>query len=162
MSVNSIITSISTVPAGRFFKVAYKTDLPLYTKYKKEGIRIVKITEAIVRTGVEYSNISAVKKYREEHSPKEINYTNHYSCIVKNRLKNNSKTGKDYAVISPVKNSHSKSTYVLVNEDGSGYHMNEEQIRLCPMIQCSYFRDGSAISSCIKTIDVNNIIYVKV
>ena len=55
--VSDIYNAITKIPNGRFFRIIYKTEMPLKCEYKKTGIEVYKITSRIARTGINYANI---------------------------------------------------------------------------------------------------------
>ena len=160
MSNNTLINTIKTIPAGRFFRMSYKSELPVKAAFKKQGISITKITDTTVRTGIKYENITKVKEYKSSHEPSSIVRTNNYVWIYANRLKHNTSTGKDYFVVAPMKNSHSKSTYVIKDAAGERVISFEELDKT--LVQDSYWKSSEGFPPVIRTISLDNIICVRV
>ena len=61
MTIESVRRIVSDIPAGRFFRIAYKTQVPIKKEYKDE-ITILKITEMTTRTGVSYASVANTHK----------------------------------------------------------------------------------------------------
>lgn len=118
MKTEAIIKRISEIPAGRFFRVRYISKVKVKAEFEKQGITIFKIVDTTTRTGVKYNNIEGVTptKYPEDKAPKVSNW----EWVVKNRIKHNTKTGKDYLVIAPIgKGANTKVSYVFSDNDDS-------------------------------------------
>ena len=125
MKTEAIIKKVSEIPAGRFFRVRYITKVKVKAEYEKQGISIFKIVDTTTRTGVKYTNIAGVKlnDYPDEYEPKKTNW----EWVVKDRIKHNTKTGKDYLVIAPIgKGSNTRVEYVLTDNEGSAVRTREE------------------------------------
>ena len=138
MKTEAIIKRISEIPAGRFFRVRYITKVKVKAEYENQGISIFKIVDTTTRTGVKYKNISGVKlnDYPDEYEPKKTNW----EWVVKDRIKHNTKTGKDYIVIAPIgKGSNTRVEYVLTDNEGSAVRTKEE---IESYVIPSYWKDG--------------------
>lgn len=160
MSNSTLISTIKSIPAGRFFRMSYKSELPVKAAFKKQGISIIKVTDTTVRTGVSYNSIASVQEYKSTHEPSGIVRTNNYVWVEQDRLKHNTVTGKDYFVIAPMKNSHPKSTYIVKDNNGERYVTIDELDK--SMIQDSYWKPSNGVPTAIRTICLENIIELKV
>ena len=65
MNITSVIEAIKNYRKGTFVKVGWKSDL-VNASAKKQGITVEKYSEAIVRLGINYSNIKKVQLKRAE------------------------------------------------------------------------------------------------
>lgn len=160
MSNSTLISIIKSIPAGRFFRMSYQSELPVKAAYKKQGISVIKITDTTVRTGVRYDHIASVKEYKANHEPSGIVRTNNYVWIEPNRLKHNTATGKDYVVIAPMKNSCPKSKYIVKDINGERVVTIDELDK--SLIQDSYWKPSNGMPAAVRTISLENIIEVKV
>ena len=155
MKTEAIIKKISEIPAGRFFRVRYITKVKVKAEYEKQGITIFKIVDTTTRTGVKYKNIAGVKlnDYPDEYEPKKTNW----EWVVKDRVKHNTKTGKDYLVIAPIsKGSNTKVEYVFTDNEGSAVRLKEE---IEGFVIPSYWKDSE--KPAVMNVTLENILLVK-
>ena len=155
MKTEAIIKRVSEIPAGRFFRVRYTTKVKLKAEYEKQGYSILKIVDTTTRTGVKYKNIAGVKlnDYPDEYEPKNTNW----EWVVKDRIKHNTKTGKDYLVIAPIsKGSNTKVEYVLTDNEGSAVRMKEE---IEGLVVPSYWKTGD--KPVIMNVTLENVLTVR-
>lgn len=111
--MTNIIDKINGIRNGTMFKIVYKTDMHVRAAYKKEGVKIVKVTSVVTRTGVDYEHISYVVKAKANGEISDSTCANNYSWIVPNKIAYNSNTGCTYLRIAPVNNRTSKSYYIV-------------------------------------------------
>ena len=147
--MTDLYAAITEIPNGRFFKIIYKTPVPVKAKYKKEGIQVYKITSRVTRTGIAYNNLKSVKGT-------ELDYTHNINTkwIIKNKVKLNFKTGKDYLVIAPMKSGeHKIVTYVIEDILSKTYTtvLPEEYV-----INSYLTKKNGAV----RNIDLNNIVSI--
>ena len=157
MKTEAIIKRVSEIPAGRFFRVRYITKVKLKAEYEKQGYSILKIVDTTTRTGVKYQNIAGVelKDKFEDKQPK----TNNWEWIVKDRIKHNTKTGKDYLVIAPIsKGSNTVNTYVLTIPEGVSNTIPECDVKNTYAVP-SYWKDGE--KPAVMNVTLENVLWVK-
>ena len=145
-----IYEAISSIPNGRFFKICYRTEMPLKAEYKNVGYTVYKYTFRVTRTGVNYNNLKEVKECH-----KEFSRANNTKWLIKNKVKTNITNGKDYIVIATMaKNEHKEYSYVIVEPNGI-----EKRKSCAPknMIIPSYFekKNGS-----VRNINLDNIVCI--
>lgn len=98
---------------GTIARVMYQSELPLKAEFKKQGYKLVKITETSARFGVNYGRISSVMA-RNAAGYEPTPRANNYEWIIPNKVKHNSKTDKDYLVLANFNGGHNtKSKYIL-------------------------------------------------
>ena len=85
-----IYDAITSLPSGRFFKICYRTEMPLKAKYKNQGYKVYKYTYRVTRTGVSYNSLKEVKEYS-----KEFSRANNAKWLIKNKVKTNITTFVD-------------------------------------------------------------------
>ena len=115
LTKEQIITAINNIRGGTVARVTYKTEVPIKAAFKKMGYRIIKGVETTARIGVNYGNIASVKS-RNEETPYDhtSSRTNNYEWVVKDRIRHNAKTGKDYVVLVGFnKGHHTKVKYLI-------------------------------------------------
>ena len=155
MKTEAIIKKVSEIPAGRFFRVRYLTKVKVKAEYEKQGITIFKIVDTTTRTGVKYKNIAGVKlnDYPDEYEPKKTNW----EWVVKDRIKHNTSTGKDYLVIAPIgQGSNTRVEYVLSDGNASAIRTKEEIINY---VTPSYWKDGE--KPAVMNVTLENVLLVK-
>ena len=155
MKTEQIIKKIKSIPGGRFFRVRYISKVKMAADAEKEGISIFKIVDTTTRTGVKYNNIEGVipTTYPEDKEPKVSNW----EWVVKDRIKHNTKTGKDYLVIAPIgKGAHTVTTYVLTDNDGNTRIVDKDEVRMYAV--ASYWKDEKPA---IMNVTLENVLLVK-
>ena len=157
MKTEAIIKKVAEIPAGRFFRVRYTTKVKLKADYEKQGYTILKIVDTTTRTGVKYQNIAGVtleNKY-EDRKPK----TNNWEWVVKDRIKHNTNTGKDYLVIAPIsKGSNTIVSYIITNPEGVSNTIPEEDVKSTYSIP-SYWKTGE--KPAIMNVTLENVLMIK-
>lgn len=157
MKTEAIIKRVSEIPAGRFFRVRYTTKVKLKAEYEKQGYSILKIVDTTTRTGVKYKNIAGVKlnDYPDEYEPKKTNW----EWVVKDRIKHNTKTGKDYLVIAPIsKGSNTVKSYVLTTPSGVSNTIPECDVKNTYTVE-SYWKNGN--KPAVMNVTLENVLLVK-
>ena len=157
MKTEAIIKRVREIPAGRFFRVRYTTKVKLKAEYEKQGYSILKVVDTTTRTGVKYKNIAGVKlnDYPDEYEPKKTNW----EWVVKDRIKHNTKTGKDYLVIAPIsRGSNTVKSYVLTTPEGVSNTIPECDVKNTYTV-ASYWRDSDKPS--VMNVTLENILLVK-
>lgn len=157
MKTEAIIKKVSEIPAGRFFRVRYTTKVKLKAEYEKQGYSILKIVDTTTRTGVKYKNIAGVKlnDYPDEYEPKKTNW----EWVVKDRIKHNTKTGKDYLVIAPIgKGSNTVKSYVLTTPEGVSNIIPECDVKNTYTVE-SYWKNGD--KPAVMNVTLENVLLVK-
>ena len=145
-----IYDAIASLPNGRFFKICYRTEMPLKAEYKNQGYKVYKYTYRVTRTGVRYNNLKEVKDYH-----KEFSRANNTKWLIKNKVKTNITTGKDYIVIATmIKNEHKEYSYVIVDDTGM-----EKRCSMAPkdMVIPSYFEKKNGA---VRNINLDNIVCI--
>lgn len=161
MAQHEIIKAISDIPAGRFFRMSYTSELPVKAEHKNAGVKVHKITEATVRTGVAYNNIKAVQEYKATHEPKLTTpRANNYEWVVENRVKYNTKTGKTYVVVATVPSGSNKKCKYLIS-DHTGTRVVETEELDKTLIIDSYWKKNDS-PDVVRTISVEHILSVEV
>lgn len=145
-----IYEAISSIPNGRFFKICYRTEMPLKAKYKNQGYKVYKYTYRVTRTGVRYNSLKEVKTLNKEFSRADSS-----NWLIKNKIKTNITSGKDYIVIAPMKKNECKEySYVIVEPNGI-----EKRKSFAPtdMIIPSYFEKKNGA---VRNINLDNIVCI--
>ena len=146
-----IYEAITSIPNGRFFKICYRTEMPLKAEYKHQGYTVYKYTTRVTRTGVRYNSLKEVRENNQEFSR-----ANNTKWLIKNKVKTNLTNGKDYIVIAPMsKNEYKVYSYLIV--DGN---VEKERCSSVPekMIRPSYFNKKNGV---VRNINLDNIVFIK-
>lgn len=155
MKTEQIIKKIKSIPGGRFFRVRYISKVKMAADAEKEGISIFKIVDTTTRTGVKYTNIEGVtpSAYPED---KELKVSN-WEWVVKDRIKHNTKTGKDYLVIAPIgKGAHTVTTYIMTDDDDNTTIVDKDTVKMYAV--ASYWKDEKPA---IMNVTLENVLLVK-
>ncbi len=155
MKTEKIIKKIQSIPGGRFFRVRYITKVKLSAELEDAGYSIFKVVDTTTRTGVKYNKIKTVEptSHPEDKEPRVSNW----EWVVKDRIKHNTKTGKDYLVIAPIKKgAHSKSTFILTDPEGCTRIVDREEVKLFAIP--SYWKEDKPA---IMNVTLENILLVK-
>lgn len=138
LSSEEIITAVSAVRNGQMARITYKSEMPVKSAFKKQGYKIIKVTEATVRFGVEYENIGAVREYKESHEVAPLHTG--YRWVIENKISHNDNTGKDYVRFASIHNNNSKKVVYMVidslEETTTVETLSDEQKE---MVQNSYW-----------------------
>ena len=154
MKTEKIIKKIKEIPAGRFFRVRYITKVKVKAEWEQKGISIIKIVDTTTRTGVKYKNIAGVQPntYPDEYTQKETNW----EWIVKDRIKHNTNTRKDYLVIAPIgEGSNTRVQYLLTDNEGSAIR---EKCEIEDFVVASYWKEDKPA---IMNVTLENVLLVK-
>lgn len=164
MTREEIINTINNIKAGEFFRITYKSVLPLKAEFKKQGYSIVKTTEATVRTGCDYDNLESVKEAKEEKTQNGITEskprTNNYQWVIEDKVSYNTNTDKYYLRIAPLNNggANKKTTYTVTNLTET-YTLEKLEETEKSLVIASYF--GNAYTpSPVQNISFDNIISI--
>lgn len=157
----NLIEAVSKIGNGRICRIGYRTELPVAAEYKKQGLRITKITERSVRVGVKYDHIkSVIERLNGIEKSKVI--SNNYIWIVPNKVKFNNKTQQYYLQVANVnKNHRTHNKYFIVWPEKNIYCFTDD-IEDSPYKNCiinSYFtkKEAPVSGGEIQTISFKNI-----
>lgn len=155
----TILEEISKIGNGQIFRLGYRTELPVKAEYRNNGMKITKFTESSVRIGVNYSHIARVIEKRaqleqEVFSTRKSNYT----WLIKNRVRHNSNTKKDYLYVSTFNKGHNTTTKYIISCPKEGIFVTADNIEDTPYKNCiinSYFTKKETPE--VKNISFENI-----
>lgn len=157
-----ILTATKGVKGGRIARVTYKTEVPIKAEFKKQGYRIIKVVESSVRFGVNYHNIATViSRKLEQQTQNTVTRTNNYEWVIKNRIKHNNKTDKDYLVVANLPSGHNtKVKYIIEGSIMGTLDMGSEiDSHYKHIVLDSYFKRVNEGRE-IRTIAFENIIRI--
>lgn len=161
LTKEQILSAASAIRGGTINRVTYKTEVPLKAEFKKQGYKITKIVESSVRFGVNYHNIASVIARKAEETINTVARTNNYEWVIKNRVKHNTKTDKDYLVVAnlPI-NANKKVKYILEGSIIGTLDMGSEVDGPYKDIILDSYLKKSNDEREIKTISFDNIISI--
>ena len=159
LNKEQIISAMKNVRGGTITRIAYKTDVPLKAEARKEGYTLTKIVETSVRCGVDYSNIASVIERRLSENHNLTSRRNNYEWVIRNRIKHNNNTDKDYVVVAILpKKHHTKTKYILSGTFVGTIDMGDTIIdSYKDLVIDSYFKRAEE-SHEIKTIAFENVL----
>lgn len=160
MSILDIICEkVSAIKNGTMARVQYKSELPVKACYKKEGISIIKMTDATVRFGVDYDHIAKVIEQRAEKVATYETTTpraNNFYWIIENKVSHNTNTNKDYLRFARVNGgSHRHTLYKMIV---GGDEKVVEKADIEEYVQNSYWNKHSEPE--VQNICIDNVISI--
>ena len=157
-----IIEATNRVRNGTLARVSYKTEVPLKAEFKKQGYKLIKITETTARFGVSYGKIASVIARNAERTLEEATKrTNNYEWVIKNKVQYNTKTNKEYLVLANFNKGHNtKSKYILEGTFIGTIDMGDSiDSHYTHLVIDSYFKKSGNYGE-IKTISFDNILRI--
>ena len=153
MKKHEIITAVGTIKKGAFTRIVYATEPTLSAAGKKAGASIVKHTEKVVRLGVKYHNMEAVKKAEAERTEPKREVAPWCHWEIDDILAKHNTKDAYYLAFSYVNEGHNtKSEYFL-----NGNPVTVDELKETGYIVPSYFKDKGEIPVTQK-INIENII----
>lgn len=159
---NLIIEAAEKVKPGTIARICYKTELPVKAEWKKQGYKMYKIVETSARLGVNYGNIASVKARKElEENKPQIKRTNNYEWIIKNKVRHNTNTDKDYLYIALFnKGDNTKTKYIVESPSMGTIDLGRELDSLYNHILIDSYFKNKYQSPEVKNISFDNIIRI--
>ena len=153
MTKQEIISAVEGIKKGTFVRVVYETELPMTAAARKEAISILKRTEKVVRVGVDYKNIEAVKRSEEQRiEPKQERSAWCHWEIPHILAKHNTKDDYYLSIATVNQGAHTKTTYI---KDGNVVSFTK--VKESEYVLPSYFKTSKEVPV-IQTINIKNII----
>ena len=117
MTALELQEKILNLKKGSFQKLQWSKELKLYKKYENEDIKITKLSEGVVRFGIEYDNMKAIQEKRENGElPQDNQGLNGLEWTLYPYLLKNPKTNKEYIRVNTTGNKI-KTRYFLNGEE---------------------------------------------
>ena len=164
LSRESLISIARSFKKGTIVRIAYSTELPVKSEFKKAGYMIHKLVETSVRIGVNYGNIASViarKAQQEVDGYESRKTTNNYVPVVENLVYDHSKTEQTYLQVANLPhNSNTHSCYVIVGADGSSKTVEKLSDADKNLVRDSYFKPSSSYVGEIRRIKFDNILFL--
>lgn len=127
MTRTEIMNALSKIHNGSFFKLNYRSSVPVKAAYKKNGIEVVKTVYCVARTGVRYDNIaSVIEKKSAKDYVEPAPRANNKEWIVDNKLYTNTNTNLDYLRLGSVTVNKAKVEYHAYDENGNEIEFNKD------------------------------------
>lgn len=156
--MNNIEKEIEKIHGGSFFRLAYKSDVPLKAEFKNSGCAITKVTEKTCRLGVNYLNIGTVINRKAVEGEPTRKVTNNYEWIIPNRIAYNSNTGKKYLSIATAKKAATRTKYIITDAKMNVKTVDRLDDVDKEMIINSYFRESTPTE--VQKICLDNILSI--
>ena len=156
-----IISTTKAIRGGTIVRLTYRTDVPIKAEFKKQGYRIYKIVESSVRFGVNYGRIASVIARKSDENYQPIVRTNNSEGIIKDRIKHNNNTNKDYLVVATLPGGHNTKVKYIIEGTLVGTLDTGDTIdsHYSHMVLDSYFKRQIETHE-IKNISFENIIAI--
>lgn len=161
LTSQEIMSAISSVKGGTIARIAYKTDVPLKAEFKKQGYKLTRVVETSVRCGVDYHKISSVIARKSSADYVPSTRKNNYEWVIKNRVKHNTNTEKDYVVVATLPSGdNTKVKYILDGTFVGTIDMGDSiDNHYTHLVIDSYFKNKES-SSEVKTISFDNVLRI--
>lgn len=164
MDYTKLVQQLSKRHPGTCIRIVYKSELPVAAASKKAGYVVEKITDAVVRFGCAYSNLSAVKLRRAENPepatparPLWFKWVSGHEKVIKEHAQN----GTQYLTVQPMPGNRNTSSYYVVKLNGAVVNprATKEQVQQMDIVQNSYWNKPGQLD----TFDINiaNVIEIK-
>lgn len=122
-----IMSEAANVKPGTIARIGYRTYLPVKTQFKKQGVEIIKLTETSARLGVRYTHIAEViARKSSQDMIQTAKRTNNYEWVLKNKVRHNSATGKDYLYVAHFNKGHYTKNMYMIFDNGCVMMSKEE------------------------------------
>ena len=163
LSRDSIISTARSFKKGTIVRIAYSTELPVKSEFKKLGYMVYKLVETSVRIGVNYGNIASVmaRKAQQEvdgHESRKV--TNNYVPVVENLVYDHANTEQTYLQVANLPhNSNTRSRYMIVDADGNRKYVDELSNDDKALVRDSYFKPSSYVGE-IRRIKFENLLFL--
>ena len=152
MNNNYAILKLMSIPAGRWMKVQYTTDVTLSAKGRKAGVIILKKTTGTFRTGINYANTKQGKAKLAEGKDIEKLPWGKYKEGTKGRIIEHTNSKGQYNMYARLYSSPNKpkSSFFI-----NGVRISKEDLRSTGYVPDSYFT-ANHDTGCF-TINLNNL-----
>ena len=162
LEANEVKAVVENLKNGAMTRLCYRSDVPVKAEYKKQGVRIIKVTETTVRFGVEYSHIHEVVSILKERTDEQKDApkrANNWQWIIKNKIKHNTNTNEDYVYFATAKIPNTKSKYIVVDANGEvNSYTGEKAHNVVSEYAINSYGKGAAQP--VRTVKVGNIIRI--
>lgn len=153
MTKNQILGAVDKIKRGAFVKIVYRTELPMLAAAKKQGVSASKITEKVVRLGVDYNNIKAVAEKEATRTTPKREVTSWCHWEIPNILAQHNTKEDMYLAFATVNGgSHTKTQYML-----NGVTATKQEVESANVVIPSYFKSSGDIPE-VQRVNINNII----
>lgn len=161
MPYNSLFEVMASIKPGTMARISYKTDLPLKAEFRRQGYRLVKITETTARFGVKYSNIKSVIARRSSPDYTPVTRENNTLWLLENKISQNVKTGRIHVRFAPMANgANKKKLYIFVDTIGNMFELGSDMSdSFKAMVQDSYWKSKHMPD--VQTICVEDVLYIR-
>ena len=147
---------LSLIKPGQFFRIGYKTAIPIKAEYKNI-IEIIKVCTETVRTGVKYQNISSVTV-----KEKDPIYKSNKRWLIKNSVFENTNNNELYIRLANLRHGANYKRSYIIKIDKNIFYYEEIPDEFTKYIIPSYFTKNSEVSNRpIKDVKISNIIMIK-
>ena len=158
MTYEMVIQALENIHPGSFFRISYKTELPLKATFSKQGYKIYRLCQSTVRTGINYGNIRFVIEERSQRPESSSSHKSNIVPVIKNKVYRNSETDQMYLRIYPTKKGTNKvSYYAIHNPDGEVLFTDSLDSEFGYMVRESYFKGRFSPISMIKLENISQV-----
>ena len=173
MKEKELLQRLNQIPNGRFFKMAWKSELPVEKKYGNQ-ITVTKVTISTVRKGIKYTNTKAYREKVYRKSYEEVMGTSFATpqTFSMNKEKANSLPWGKWKIPNLLIEHTNKAgeynvylrLYTTVNKPEVLYYLNDrlitkEALMQTGIVKSSYW-DRSKVEDGLFTVNIENILKI--
>lgn len=155
-----IIEAVDNVKNGTIARVTYRTELPVKAAFKKQGYKVIKVVETSGRLGVNYHNIATViARKAEQEMTESVQRANNYEWVIRNKVKHNTATNKDYLVLASFNQGHHTRSKYIVSYMGEETTYSSAVDTVKDLVINSYWTPGKTAGE-VRNISFENILCI--
>ena len=150
MKVEKLLKILDVYKAGTIIRLMWERDVSS-AKAKKENVCVIKHSSGLVRTDIDYNNLSSVKeKSSEKQDPEKENWFQHYR---KGLLEHKKDPDKKYLQVFPMNGNAIKATFKVISKDGSVKELSGEECYEKGLITKAALSDKTGAETFIVSVD---------
>ncbi len=153
MTLSQVLNIVEGIRKGTFTRIVYESSPTLTAEARKSGVQVVKLTEKVVRIGVDYQNIEAVKIAESLRTTPKLERAPWCHWEIDNILAKHNNKDDYYLAFASVNDGHHTKTTWFIN----GRHVTREEVEASGFIIPSYFKPTNDIPV-VQKINITNII----
>ena len=168
-----VLNRLKEIPNGRFFKMTWKSEIPVYKKYA-DVYEITKITTSTVRKGIRYTNTKAYKTKLYRRMLEECSGTSFITPLEFNKKYNNElpwghyREGYENVIIDHTNKAGEFNSYLRLyltpNKPEVKYYINgkevsKNELQALNIVSNSYW-ERESVKDGVFNIKIKNILFI--
>lgn len=153
MTLNELMEKVNKIRKGTFTRIVYTTEPTLSAAGRKAGVTVIKKTEKVVRLGVQYNNIEAVKEAEAARTEPKRETAAWCHWIVKDILAKHNTKEAYYLSFAYAKDGHNTKTQYFLNDKP----ITKAELQDSGYVIPSYFTSNGDIPV-VQKVNIDNIV----